>query len=231
MGSGEDRAVRGTRPPRCRIDGPGVPGTFGGGTAGRGQDDQGRAGRGRRLPAPVRAGGGGRAEGERRLHRRGRRGRPGGRPALAGHRIRPGALAGPAGAGVRPAAGDHRAVAGRRVRGGAGVDPRGRPGAPGPEAVERPGRARRAAGDRLRRGPCGRADGTHHLARSRRHARVHGARAGQGHPRGVGGQRRVLTRRDAAVRGHRAPALSGRHGHGRAGPAGHRGTRPVRPAR
>ena len=87
------------------------------------------------------------------------------------------------------------------------VDPRGRAGAPGPEALERPGRARRAAGDRLRRGPGGRADGAHHLARSRRHARVHGARAGQGHPRGVGGERRVLARRDAAVRGHRAPAL------------------------
>ena len=79
------------------VDGPGVPGSFGGGTAGRGQDDQGGAGRGSRLPAPVRAGSGGRAEGERRLHRRGRRGRPGGRPALAGHGVRPGALAGPAG--------------------------------------------------------------------------------------------------------------------------------------
>src|SRR5713101_5004622 len=50
--------------------------------------------------------------------------------------------AGPAGAGLRTAAGEHRAVAGRRVRGGARVDPRGRPGAPGPETVERAGRAR-----------------------------------------------------------------------------------------
>ena len=231
MGSGAYRAVRGSRPPRFRLDGPGVPGAFGGGTAGRGQDDQGRAGRGSRLPAPVRAGGGGRAEGERRLHRGGGRGRPRRRPALAGYGVRPGALAGPAGAGLRSAAGDHRTVAGRRVRGGAAVDPRRRAGAPGPETLECPGRARRAAGDRLRRGPGGRADGPHDLARSRRHARLHGAGAGQGHPRGVGGERRVLARRDAAVRGHRAPALLRRLGHGRAGPAGHRGTRPVRPAR
>src|ERR1700747_248170 len=47
---------------------------------------------------------------------------------------------------------------GRRGGGGAGLDPRGRSRAPRPEAVERAGRAGRAAGDRLRRGPRGRAD-------------------------------------------------------------------------
>ena len=101
----------------------------------------------------------------------------------------------------------HGALAGRRVRRGAGLDPRGRAGAPGPEAVQRAGRAGRAAGDRLRGGPGGRADGPHHRARRGRHPRVHGAGAGPGHPGGVGGQRRVLARRDAAVRGHRAPAV------------------------
>ena len=99
------------------------------------------------------------------------------------------------------------AVAGGRVRGGAGLDPRGRPGAPGPEAVERAGRAGRPAGDRLRGGPGGRADGPDHLARCRRHPGLHGARAGPRYPGGVGGQRRVLARRDAAVRGDRAPAV------------------------
>src|ERR1700722_3611939 len=44
MGSGADRAVCRTRPPGLGVDGPGVPGAFGGRAAGRGQDDQGRAG-------------------------------------------------------------------------------------------------------------------------------------------------------------------------------------------
>src|SRR5215468_3046301 len=88
----------------------------------------------------------------------------------------------PAGAGLRAAAGEHGALAGRRVRRGTGLDPRGRAGAPRPEAVQRAGRAGRAAGDRLRGGPGGRADGPHHRARRGRHPRVHGAGAGQGHP-------------------------------------------------
>src|SRR5215468_1898916 len=50
--------------------------------------------------------------------------------------------------------------------------------------------------------PDGRTDGPDHRARGGRHPGVHGARAGQGHPRGVGGQRRVFPRRDTAVRGH-----------------------------
>ena len=48
---------------------------------------------------------------------------------------------------------------------------------------------------------------------------------------GLSGQRRVLPRRHAGLRGDRAPSLSRGHDHGRAGPAGHRGARPVRPAR
>ena len=122
-------------------------------------------------------------------------------------------------------------LARRRVRGGAGVDPPRRAGAPRPEAVERAGRAGRPAGDRLRRGPGGRAHGAHHLARRRRHARLHGAGAGPGRHLGLGGQRRVLARRDAGFRRDRAPALPGRHRHGRPGPARDRAARPVRPAR
>src|SRR5690349_918111 len=177
VGSGADRAVRGAGAAGVWVDGPGVPGAFGGRAAGGGQDDPAGASGGSRVPDPVRPGSGGGAEGQRGLHCGGGRRRSRGGPALAGDRVRAGAVAGAAGAGVRAAAGELGAVAGGGVRGGAGLDSRGGPGAPGPEAVERAGGAGRAAGDRLRGGPGGRADGPDDVAGGGGDAGVHGAGA------------------------------------------------------
>ena len=125
--------------------------------------------------------------------------------------------------GGGPLPGARGALARRRVRRGAGVDPQRRAGAPGPEAVERARLPRRPPRDRFRGGQGGRADPAHRDPGRAGHARVHGPGAGPGHPAGVHGQRRVLARGDAAVRGDRASALPGRHGDGHPGPAGHRG--------
>ncbi len=130
VGSGTDRAVRVTRPPRRRGDGPGVPGPVHRGPAGGRQDDQDRVRRGSRVPGPVRPRGGRGTAGQRGVHRGRRGGRRRRRLAVAGHRLCPRALADPAGANVRPAAGGGHPVAGCRVRRGAGVDPRRRAGAP-----------------------------------------------------------------------------------------------------
>ena len=160
--------LRAARPPRGRGDGPGVPGPVRGGPPGRGQDDQDRVRRRGRVPGPVRARGGRGPAGQRGVHRGGRRGRPRGRHAVAGHRLRARALAEQAGADVRPAAGAGGPVAGGRVRRGAGVDPQRRAGAPRPEAVQRAGLAGRAPGDRLRGGQGRRADPAHGDPRRRR---------------------------------------------------------------
>ena len=69
---------------------------------GRGQDDQDRVRRGGRVPGPVRARGGRGPAGQRRVHRRGRRGRPRGGHAVAGHGLRARTLAEPAGAACGP---------------------------------------------------------------------------------------------------------------------------------
>ncbi len=228
MGSRPDRPVRADRPAGRRGHGPGVPGPVHGGAAGRGQDDQDRAGRGARFPRPLRPGGRRRAPGERGLHRGRRRGQPRGRDALAGDRLHPGPLAEPAGAGLRPAAGADGALARRRVRGGAGIHSPGRPGAPRPQAVQRAGGAGRPPGDRLRRGPRRRADPADGHPRCGRHARLHGAGAGPGLPARLAGQRCLLPRRHLAVRRDRPRALPGRDGHGRAGQAGDRAAGPGR---
>ena len=110
---------------------------------------------------------------------------------------------------VRPAAGAGGALAGRRLRRGAGVHPRRRAGAPRPQAVERAGLAGRTAGDRLRGGPGGRADPAHRdpgALGTPAYMAPEQARDTRRRP----GQRRVLARLDAAVRGDRARAVPGR---------------------
>ena len=103
VGSGAGRRLRPSRPARRGRDGPGLPRPVGRGPPGGGQDDQDRAGRGAGLPHPVRPGGGRRPPRQRRLHRGGRRGRLRGRRAVAGDRLRPGAVTEQAGPDVRPA--------------------------------------------------------------------------------------------------------------------------------
>jgi hypothetical protein len=230
LGPGADRALRAARPPRGGGDGPGVPGPVDGWAPGRGQDHQDRARRRGGVPRPVRARGGRGPAGQRGVHGGGYRGRLRGGHAVAGHGLRARTLAEPAGGRVRPAAGPGGQMARGRVRGGAGIDPRRRAGAPGPEAVQCACLAGRAPGDRLRGGQGRRAHPAHRHPRGRWHARLHGARAGTGHPAGDAGERRVLTRRDAGLRRHRARPLPGGNGHGRAGQARDRAARPVRAA-
>src|ERR1700722_10180029 len=55
VGSGTDRAIRAAGAAWRGRNGPGVPRPLAGRAAGRGQDDQDRAGRGARLPGPLRA--------------------------------------------------------------------------------------------------------------------------------------------------------------------------------
>src|SRR5690242_21742593 len=86
VGSGADRAVRGAGTARFWVDGPGVPGAFGGRAVGGGQDDPAGAGGGGRVSDPVRPGGGGGAVGERSLLGRGGGRRPCARSYMASYR-------------------------------------------------------------------------------------------------------------------------------------------------
>jgi hypothetical protein len=149
---------------------------------------------------------------------------------VAGHHARHGALPGRRGRSAGTAGGD-RGVAARRGPGrGAGRSARLRPGAPGPEAVQRAAGGRRTPGDRFRylTGP-----GRHRDDRNRgagRHAWVHVARAGQWRA-GRPAERRVLLRRRGGVRGDGHRAVRGRQPGGHDLPGRTRGAHLVRAAR
>ena len=110
-------------------------------------------GHGVRPAVPQR--GGGRAEGQRLVHRARRGGRGRRQPAVAGDRVCPWAVAGRHRHPVRSAAASGGVAAGRRAGRGAARHPRGRARPPRPQARQRAARAGRAPGHRLRHLPDG----------------------------------------------------------------------------
>src|SRR5690606_27457010 len=130
--------------------GPGLPGAFQGWPGGCGEGGPAGSGRGQRVPAPLRPGGGRGPHGERIFHRRSGRCRSGRLASVARHGVRAGTVPRPGGERVRAVAGGVGAGLGGRARRGAGGDPRRRCRAPGFEALECAAGARRAAGHRLR---------------------------------------------------------------------------------
>ena len=123
-------------------------------------------GHGVRPAVPQR--GGGRAEGQRLVHRARRGGGGRRQPAVAGDRVRSWAVARRHRHPARSAAAARGVAAGRRAGRGAARHPRGRARPPRPQARQRAAGARRAPGHRLRHLPGGH---RHPADRHRRHHR------------------------------------------------------------
>lgn len=202
-----DRRLSAVRPARSGWHGTGVSGADAGGP-GAGAQDRAAGIRPRsRLRRAVRPGDPQRRPGALAVDGRGGGLQPArGVPAVAGDRVRTGAVAHRPGRRAGPAAGAGRGDAGRRAVRGAADRARGGAGASRRQAVQcAAGRAATAA-HRLRDRPGRGGLPAHQHRRDDRLARLHGARAGHGGGRGRAG-RPVRAGVRAGVRGHRARAV------------------------
>lgn len=168
--------------------------------AGGHQGDPPRVRGGRRVPPPVRPGSAVRTAGAGTVHGTRHRRRHRRRAALAGHRVRAGALARRRGRHPWGAACRDGAPADRGHGGGPARHPWSGHRAPRSQAVQCAARRRRAPRHRFRYRPRSRRDLAHRQRRHHRHALVHGPRTGSG-AQGDCGHRHLRPRTGRRVRG------------------------------